>query len=178
MSIEKVKQFFSTKGIDNRILELEVSCATVELAAKALNCESGRIAKSLSFRVGERIILIVASGDGRVDNGKYKKHFGKRPKMLLYEETKPLIGHSVGGICPFAINDNVEVYLDCSLQRFKSVFPACGSSNSLIELTIPELEKYADFLGWVDVCRTNVSKPTVEPDTNNGGICTHAKCQQ
>ncbi len=153
MSIERVKKYFKARGIENRILELDVSCATVELATKALNCESNRIAKTLSFRVKNRIILIVAAGDTRVDNAKYKAQFGKRPKMLSHEEAEPLIGHAVGGICPFAVKEGVEVYLDVSLKRFNTVFPACGSSNSLIELTIHELEEYANSKGWVDVCR-------------------------
>lgn len=153
MSIERVKNYFKAKGIENRILELDVSCATVELAAKALDCESDRIAKTLSFRLGNRVILIVTAGDTRVDNAKYKALFGRRPKMLSHEETEPLIGHAVGGICPFAVKEGVEVYLDISLKRFDSVFPACGSSNSLIELTIHELEEFADSQGWVDVCR-------------------------
>jgi len=153
MSIEKVKDYFREKGIENRVLEFDVSSATVELAAKALNCEGKRIAKTLSFHVGDKVILIVAAGDAKVDNHKYKETFGTKAKMLLFEEAEPLIGHGIGGVCPFAVNDGVEVYLDESLRRFKTIFPACGSSNSAIELTIDELEKYSDFTAWVDVCK-------------------------
>ncbi len=153
MSIDRVKDYFRARGIEDRISELDVSCATVELAAKALNCESNRIAKTLSFRVKNRVILVVAAGDTRIDNAKYKAQFGKRPKMLSHEEAEQLIGHAVGGICPFAVKEGVEVYLDVSLKRFNTLFPACGSSNSLIELTIHELEEHANSKGWVDVCR-------------------------
>ena len=135
------------------MLEFEVSSATVELAAQALHCEPCRIAKTLSFHVGERIVLIVAAGDVKIDNPKYKAKFGTKAKMLSYEEAEPLIGHAVGGVCPFAVNEGVEVYLDESLKRFETVFPACGSSNSAIELTIPELEQYSKYVEWIDVCK-------------------------
>ncbi|MDD3693437.1 MAG: YbaK/EbsC family protein [Oscillospiraceae bacterium] len=153
MSVEKVKEYFKRWGIEDRILEFDVSSATVELAAKALNCENGRIAKTLSFHVGDRIILIVAAGDVKIDNKKYKAQFGSRARMLAFDEAEQLIGHAIGGVCPFAVNDGVEVYLDISLKRFATVFPACGSSNSAIELTIPELEEYSGFISWVDVCK-------------------------
>ena len=153
MSIEKVKDFFAQYGLDNRIKEFDVSSATVELAADALKCEPCRIAKSLSFIVGSKPVLIVAAGDAKVDNQKFKAQFGTKAKMLKPDETVSLIGHAVGGICPFAVNDGVEVYLDISLKRFNTVFPACGSSNSAIELTIPELEKYSSYLAWIDVCK-------------------------
>lgn len=153
MSLQKVKNFFKTKGIENSIMEFDVSSATVELAAKALGCEEARIAKTLSFLVDENPILIVAAGDVKIDNAKYKSTFHTKAKMLKFEEVEPLIGHAVGGVCPFGVNDNVKIYLDESLKRFKTVFPACGSANSAIELTIPELEKYSSSLGWVDVCR-------------------------
>lgn len=153
MAIEKVKAFFCAYGIADRIQEFDVSSATVELAAQALGCESCRIAKSLSFMVDGRAILVVAAGDARVDNPKYKAQFGTKAKMLRPSEAEELIGHAVGGICPFGINEGVDVYLDKSLKRFETVFPACGSSNSAIELTIPELEKYSGFVGWVDVCK-------------------------
>lgn len=155
MSIEKVKEFFKPRAIADRILELDVSCATVELAAKALDCEHGRIAKTLSFHVGNKVILIVTAGDTRIDNAKYKAHFGRRPKMLAYDEAEPLIGYAIGSICPFVVNEGVEVYLDSSLKRFETVFPAAGSANSLIELKIHELEKYANSRGWIDVCRVS-----------------------
>jgi len=153
MSIEKVKEFFAQYGIENRIKEFNVSSATVELAADALKCEPCRIAKTLSFMVGSKPILIVAAGDAKVDNQKYKAQFGTKAKMLTPDEAVSLIGHAVGGICPFAVNDGVSVYLDISLKRFDTVFPACGSSNSAIELTIAELEKYSSYLSWVDVCK-------------------------
>lgn len=153
MSIEKVKSYFAEYGMDNRILEFPVSSATVELAAQALNCEPKRIAKTLSFRVGEQAILVVAAGDARVDNAKYKNRFGVKAKMLSHEEAAEMIGHAVGGVCPFAVKEGVAVYLDESLKRFPTVFPAAGSSNSAIELTIAELETYSRFTAWVDVCK-------------------------
>ena len=152
MSIEKVRAYFRELGMEERIMEFEVSSATVELAAQALNCEPCRIAKSLSFKIGEEPILIVTAGDVKTDNRKYKDTFGVKAKMLTHEEAASLIGHAVGGVCPFAVNDGVKVYLDESLKRFETVYPACGSSNSAIELTIAELEQYANPLGWVDVC--------------------------
>lgn len=153
MAIEKVREYFSGLGMEDRILEFDVSSATVELAAQALNCEPCRIAKTLSFMAGERPVLIVAAGDAKVDNAKYKAEFGKKAKMLTPDEVVQLIGHAVGGVCPFAVNDGVAVYLDVSLKRFDTVFPACGSSNSAIELTMEELEKYSGCTKWVDVCK-------------------------
>ncbi len=153
MSIERVREYFRTKGIEGKILEFEVSSATVALAAQALHCEENRIAKTLSFHLGEQVILIVAAGDAKIDNAKYKAFFGTKAKMLSFEEAEPFIGHAVGGVCPFAVNEGVKVYLDVSLKRFVTVFPACGSSNSAIELTIDELEKYAEPVGWIDVCK-------------------------
>lgn len=153
MSIDKVRSYFRSKGIENKILEFEVSSATVELAAKALNCEEGRIAKSLSFHVSNRIVLIVTAGDARIDNSKYKAYFGAKAKMLSYEEAEPFIGHAVGGVCPFAVNEDVEIYLDDSLKRYQTVFPACGSSNSAIELTIDELKQYSGSSVWINVTK-------------------------
>ena len=153
MSIAKVKEYFKTKGIDDKIQEFEISSATVSLAAKALNCEEQRIAKTLSFHVGDNIILIVAAGDAKIDNAKYKAQFGTKAKMLSFDEVEPLIGHAVGGVCPFAVNDGIKTYLDVSLKRFETIFPACGSSNSAIELTPDELETYSDSIGWIDVCK-------------------------
>ena len=153
MSIEKVKSYFAEYGMEERILEFPVSSATVELAAQALNCEPKRIAKTLSFRVGDQAILVVAAGDARVDNAKYKNRFGVKAKMLSHEEAAEMIGHAVGGVCPFAVKEGVAVYLDESLKRFPTVFPAAGSSNSAIELTIAELENYSRFTDWVDVCK-------------------------
>lgn len=152
MSIEKVREYFSAYGIENKIMEFDVSSATVELAAIAVGVEGARIAKTLSFLVKDEPILIVVAGDGRVDNKKYKASFSAKAKMLSHDQASEMIGHAVGGVCPFAVNDGVKVYLDESLRRFETVFPACGSSNSAIELTIPELEKYSNFVQWVDVC--------------------------
>lgn len=153
MSIEKVKKYFDEKGIADRIQEFEISSATVALAAKALQCEENRIAKTLSFHVGEKVVLIVAAGDAKIDNAKYKAKFGAKAKMLSFDEAEPLIGHAVGGVCPFAVNEGVETYLDISLKRFSTVFPACGSSNSAIELSLKELEEYSDYKEWIDVCK-------------------------
>ena len=153
MSIERVRAYFREYGMEDRILEFEVSSATGELAAVAVGCEPGRIAKTMSFMVGEQPILIVAAGDARVDNAKYKAQFAKKAKMLTSDEAAALIGHAVGGVCPFAVNEGVDVYLDSSLKRYETVFPACGSSNSAIELTIAELEKYSQFKEWVDVTK-------------------------
>ncbi len=153
MSIERVKNYFKGYGMEERIQEFDVSSATVELAAAALECEPQRIAKSLSFLVDGHAVLVVAAGDARVDNHKYKEQFKTKAKMLSPDEAEGLIGHAVGGVCPFAVNEGVDVYLDVSLKRFTTVFPACGSSNSAIELTIPELEKYSGFMEWVDVCK-------------------------
>ena len=153
MAIEKVKEYFRNLGIEDRVMEFPVSSATVELAAKALNTEPCRIAKTLSFMVGESPLLIVAAGDAKIDNKKYKAYFGAKAKMLSPDEVVEKIGHAIGGVCPFAINDGVKVYLDDSLKRFTTVFPACGSSNSAIELTPEELEKYSDFIEWIDVCK-------------------------
>ena len=153
MAIEKVKEYFKKYGMEDRIQEFPVSSATVELAAEALHCQPCRIAKTLSFMVDGKPILIVAAGDTKIDNQKYKAQFSTKAKMLTPNEAVELIGHSVGGVCPFAINQGVSVYLDDSLKRFDTVFPACGSSNSAIELTVDELEKYATYTSWVDVCK-------------------------
>ena len=153
MSIEKVRAYFKEQGIEDKIQEFEVSSATVELAAQALGCEPERIAKSITFQAGDRIIMIVTAGDQKIDNPKYKAQCGTKAKMLAREEAEDLIGHAVGGVCPFAVNEGVEIYLDESLKRFETVFPACGSSNSAAEFTIPELEKYTNYLEWIDVCK-------------------------
>ena len=153
MAIDKVKEYFKPLHMEDHILEFDVSSATVELAAEALHCEGKRIAKTMSFLVGEHPILIVTAGDTKIDNAKYKHFFGAKAKMIPGEEVETIIGHAIGGVCPFAVNDNVKIYLDESLHRFETVFPAAGSPNSAIELTIPELEKYSNFLQWVDVCK-------------------------
>ena len=154
MSIERVRAYFRDRNMEDRVQEFEVSSATVELAAQALNVKGQRIAKTLSFHVDDHVVLIVAAGDAKIANPKYKAQFHTKAKMLSHEEAETLIGHAVGGVCPFAVNEGVDVYLDESLKRFETVFPACGSSNSAIELTIPELEANCDhFQGWVDVCK-------------------------
>ncbi len=154
MSIEKVRNYFKQCGMEEKIQEFEVSSATVALAAQALSCEPCRIAKTLSFSVNGAPVLIVTAGDMKIDNSKYKAYFGTKAKMLKADEVTQAVGHSVGGVCPFAVNDGVKVYLDDSLKRFQTVFPACGSSNSAIELTIPELERYSAFVSWIDVCKS------------------------
>ncbi|MDE6132791.1 MAG: YbaK/EbsC family protein [Oscillospiraceae bacterium] len=154
MSIEKAREHLSKFGAENRIVELSVSSATVELAAKALGREPGMIAKTISFYDKDSgVILIVAAGDTKIDNKRFKERFGLKAKMLTHEDAERLIGHAVGGICPFGVNEGVRVFLDESLKRFDTVFPACGSSNSEIELTIAELEEYAVPEAWADVCK-------------------------
>lgn len=163
MAIEQVKAYFRAQGMEARIREFDVSSATVELAAKALHCEPCRIAKTLSFMVNGQPVLIVAAGDAKIDNAKYKAQFATKAKMLSPEEAQTLVGHAVGGVCPFAVHDGVRIYLDVSLRRFETVFPACGSSNSAIELTIPELERHSSFIAWVDVCKGwNDPQPAIE----------------
>ena len=153
MSVEKVRAYLEPFGVADRMREFEVSSATVELAAVAVGVEPARIAKTLSFKIGEDPILIVAAGDAKIDNSKYKHFFGTKAKMLTPDEAIERIGHAVGGVCPFACKEGVSVYLDESLKRFRTVFPACGSANSAIELTIPELEQYSGCDEWVDVCK-------------------------
>lgn len=153
MSIEKVRTYFDNYGMAERILEFPVSSATVELAAVALGCEPKRIAKTLSFLAGGEAILVVAAGDAKVDNAKYKARFGVKASMLPRDAVPEYIGHAVGGVCPFAVKEGVKVYLDASLRRFDTVFPACGSSNSAMEMTVSELETYSRFTDWVDVCK-------------------------
>lgn len=154
MSIERVRKYFREYGMEERIREFQVSSATVELAAAALQCAPERIAKTLSFLVEGKAVLVVAAGDARIDNAKYKAQFSTKAKMLSPEEVKAMVGHAVGGVCPFAVEEGVKVYLDASLKRFETVFPACGSANSAIELTIPELEECSGYEGWVDVTKT------------------------
>lgn len=153
MSIEKVRAYFEELGIASRIREFDVSSATVELAALAIGVEGKRIAKTLSFLVDDSCVLVVTAGDARIDNSKFKATFHTKAKMLAHDAVPQYIGHSVGGVCPFAVKEGVRVYLDESLKRFETVFPACGSSNSAIELTIKELETYSGFYNWVDVCK-------------------------
>ena len=151
MSISKVREYLKAYGADGRILEFPVSSATVELAAKALGTAPARIAKTLSFRLASGVILVVLAGDAKTDNRKYRETFGEKARMLDREEAEALVGHAVGGVCPFAVNEGVKVYLDVSLKRFATVFPAAGSANSAIELTPEELEKFSRSSGWVDV---------------------------
>ena len=153
MSLKKVKEYFKAYGIEDRIIELSESSATVELAAHALHTEPCRIAKTLSFMLNDRPILVVTAGDVKIDNAKYRHTFGAKAKMLTADQAAELIGHAVGGVCPFGLNDGVTVYLDESLKKYETVFPACGSSNSAIELTIPEMEKYSEYDKWVDVTK-------------------------
>ena len=159
MAIEAVKEYFRKYGMEDRVLEFDVSSATVELAAEALHCEPGRIAKTLSFMVDDAPVLVVTAGDARIDNHKYKEQFKTKAKMLTPQEAETLVGHAVGGVCPFAVREGVRVYLDESLKRFRTVFPACGSSNSAIELSIAEMEKYSGYVAWVDVCREREAQP-------------------
>ena len=153
MSIERGRAYFRALGIEDRVQEFTVSSATVELAAQALGVEAQRIAKTLSFMVDGKPILVVAAGDARIDNPKYKAKFATKAKMLTPEEAETLIGHAVGGVCPFGINDGVDVYIDKSVLRFETVFPAVGSSSSAIELTTDELFSYSNAIEWVDVCK-------------------------
>ena len=152
MSIERVRAYFQEQGIADRILEFPVSSATVELAAQAVGVEGARIAKTLSFKLGDRVLLVVCAGDAKVDNRRYKDTFGGKASMLSHDEAAVLIGHAVGGVCPFAVNPGVEIFLDESLRRFRTVYPAAGSGNSAIELTMEELERYSGG-SWVDVCK-------------------------
>lgn len=153
MSIEKVRAYFRSVGMEEKVMEFPVSSATVELAAQALGCAPCRIAKTLSFYVDGDTVLVVTAGDTKIHNAKFKAFFGVKPKMLSPEDALTRIGHAVGGICPFAVNEGVRVYLDESMRRFPTIFPACGSSNSAIELTMEELEKHSGSIAWVDVCK-------------------------
>lgn len=153
MAIEKVRTYLKQWGMDDKILEFETSSATVELAANAVGCKPQRIAKTLSFRANDKCILVVCAGDTKIDNSKFKKKFETKAKMLPFEEVLESVGHEVGGVCPFGVNSDVEIYLDSSLKRFDTVFPACGSENSAIELSIGELEKTSNYKEWVDVCK-------------------------
>lgn len=153
MSIERVREYFRSQGREQDILEFPVSSATVELAAQAVGVIPARIAKTLSFLVEDGCVLVVAAGDAKVDNSKYKAFFHTKAKMLTPEQAVEMTGHAVGGVCPFANPEGVKTYLDVSLRRFDTVFPAAGSSNSAIELTCPELEQYSGSLAWIDVCK-------------------------
>lgn len=153
MSFAKAKQYLDERGYGDRIMVFEQSSATVELAAAAVGTEGARIAKSLTFKVNEKPVMIVCAGDAKVDNPKYKHQFHQKAKMLTAAEVEEWIGHAVGGVCPFGIYDGVDVYLDESMKRFDVVYPACGSSNSAVKLTVEELECASECIGWVDVCK-------------------------
>ncbi len=153
MSLESVKKYFKTVGMDDRIILFDHESSTVAMAAKELNCEEDLIAKTLSFLIDDKAILIVTSGDAKIDNAKYKHYFGKKAKMIPFEDVERLTGHEVGGVCPFAPNDGVKVYLDNSLKKYDYVYPACGSKNSAIKISIEELEKYSNYVEWIDVCK-------------------------
>ena len=153
MSLEKAKKYLERYNLEDRIMEFTESSATVKEAAKAIGCKESEIAKTLSFLIEDKPILIVVAGDCKIDNGKYKQEFGKKAKMIPYEEVEKLIGHNVGGVCPFGINENVTVYLDNSLKKFDTIYPACGESNTAIKLTIEELEETSNYKKWIDVCK-------------------------
>ena len=153
MSIEKARVHLRKHGLEDRIQEFTVSSATVALAAEALGCEPARIAKSLSFEKGDSAILVIAAGDARIDNAKFKQRFGMKAKMLSAEKVEPLIGHGVGGVCPFGVNEDVDVYLDESMKRFETVYPAAGTSASAVHLTLAELERASEAISWVDVTK-------------------------
>lgn len=153
MSIERVREYFRQYHMEERILEMDQSSATVELAAQAVGVEPARIAKTMSFKKGDETILVVTAGDRKIDNSKYKNYFGVKAKMLTPDEVIEKVGHPVGGVCPFAVPDQVQVYLDESMKRFEMVYPACGSGNSAIGLTCEELERYSHSRAWVDVCK-------------------------
>jgi len=153
MAIERVKEFFSQYEMQAKIREFDVQSATVDQAALALNCEPERIAKTLSFKTKDEVVLVVAAGDTKIDNSKFKSEFKTKAKMLTPDQVVEFVGHEVGGVCPFGIKEDVVVFLDISLKRFETVYPACGSSNSAIELTISELEEYSKYSSWIDVCK-------------------------
>ena len=153
MSIREVKAFFAERGMEDRVMEFETSSATVELAAQTVGVIPARIAKTLSFYAENGCLLVVAAGDAKIDNSKFKHTFGRKARMLSPEDVTAMTGHAIGGVCPFGVPDTVEVYLDQSLQRFDTVFPACGSSNSAIELDCDTLFQYARAKAWVDVCK-------------------------
>ena len=153
MSYERARQYLEEKGFADRIRLFEVSSATVELAAKAVGTEPGRIAKSLTFKVEDKPVMILTAGDVKIDNAKYRHFFHAKAKMLTYDEVEPLIGHAVGGVCPFGIEPGVTVYLDDSLKRYDVVYPACGTDNSAVELSIADLEACSGYREWIDVCK-------------------------
>lgn len=158
MSVENVRKYLEKFGLGNRVQEFDVSSATVELAALALDCKPGEIAKTLSFIVKDKPILVVAAGNQKISNSKFKQCFNEKAKMIRFDEVEMLIGHRVGGVCPFAVKDGVETFLDVSLKKYEMVYPACGSANSAIALSIEELEKCSNFTAWVDVCQDQIKE--------------------
>ncbi len=154
MSLIKAKEHLKKYGLEDRIMEFTVSSATVEEAAKAINCKEAEIVKTMSFIVEDKPILIATSGGAKIDNSKYKAKFHCKAKMIAFENVEELIGHGVGGVCPFGINENVEVYLDNSIKQFETVYPACGTSNSAVKLTVEELELSSNYKEWIDVCKS------------------------
>ena len=153
MSLTKVKEYLKQYNLDEKIMEFSLSSATVKEAALIIGCKEEEIAKSLAFLINDKPILIVTAGDKKIDNAKYKNEFNIKAKMIPFNEVEDLIGHAVGGVCPFGIKENVDVYLDNSLKRFEIVYPACGSSNSAVKLTLSELEKASNYKKWIDVCK-------------------------
>lgn len=153
MSLERAREYLKSYGLENKIMVLDESSATVEEAAKAINCPKEEIVKTLSFLVDEKPILIATAGDSKIDNSKFRAEFNTKAKMIPIEDVERLVGHSVGGVCPFGIKENVDVYLDSSIKRFENVYPACGSLNSAVKLTISELEKASNCKKWIDVCK-------------------------
>ena len=153
MSLEKAKNYLKKFNLDKNVLEFSESSATVVDAAKAVGCEEKEICKTLSFLIGDEAILILVAGDAKIDNSKYKQEFKTKAKMIPFDEVEKYIGHAPGGVCPFGINDNIKVYLDISLKQMDIVYPACGSSNSAVKLTIKELEESSNYLKWIDVCK-------------------------
>ncbi|MBF4692251.1 YbaK/EbsC family protein [Fusibacter ferrireducens] len=162
MAFDRVKKYFENVGLGDRVKELENSSATVELAAKAIGCEPKQIAKTMSFFIEEQPVLIVTAGDAKIDNKKYKQTFDKKAKMIPWDQVEERIGHSPGGVCPFAVKTDVEVYLDVSLRRFDYVYPAGGSGNSAVKVTLEELIEYSESKGWIDVCKDWTAKGEVE----------------
>ena len=153
MSLVKAKEYLKKFHLDGNVIEFYESTATVREAAEALGCKDAEIAKTMAFLVDDSPILIVASGDKKIDNSKFKQTFHTKAKMIPSEELETLVGHTAGGVCPFGINSNVKVYLDVSLKEFDTVYPACGTSNSAVKLTIPELEEASNYVEYVDVCK-------------------------
>ena len=154
MSLVKAKEYLQKFGLENKIMEFSVSSATVEEAAKAINCKEEEIVKTLSFILDDKPILVAVAGDSKIDNSKFKAEFHTKAKMIPYDSVEELVGHAVGGVCPFGVKENVDVYLDSSLKRFKIVYPACGSPNSAVKLTLDELEKTSNYKKWIDVCKS------------------------